>query len=85
VANEHDEAALNADAWAIFEVAIGPGNVLGTFRVDIISSPAGLASVAVELDVAGLQSRRQELQNAILSSAVSTRQRCRANTARVLP
>jgi hypothetical protein len=59
---------------AVFEVAMGPASAPGSFRVDIISSPAGLASAFVELDVRALQNRREELQSAILAAAVSTQQ-----------
>jgi DNA-binding beta-propeller fold protein YncE len=69
VANERGKA----DPQVVFEVAIGPGNAPGQFRVDIISSPAGLASALVGLDVPALAGRRTELQKAILNSTVVTR------------
>lgn len=58
---------------SLFEVAIGPGKVTGEFRVGVISSPAGEASAATSLDVVGLLARREELQRAVLASAVITR------------
>jgi WD40 repeat protein len=54
------------------EVAIGPTDAAGRFRVDV-RSPVGDASVVVELDSQSLLARRGELQQAILASAVPTR------------
>jgi CHAT domain len=55
------------------EVAIGPGAASGTFQVQIVQSPAGEASVVVNVDVGTLLARRVELQHAVLASAVATR------------
>ena len=56
-----------------FEVAIGPGDRTGRFSVEVVRSPAGEASASVDLDLAGLLGRRQDLQNALIASAVPAR------------
>ena len=71
--NNSDQAGLDLESGAVFEVAIGPGDAPGRFRVDIIGSDAGLTSATVSLDVDALRVRREELQAAILASATSTR------------
>jgi WD40 repeat protein len=58
---------------AVIEVAIGPGGVPGTFRVEVVGSPAGEASATVELDADALLARRGLLQQAVLASAVASR------------
>jgi CHAT domain len=56
------------------EVAIGPSAAnSGSFRVEVMASPAGEASVEVALDVEALLARRSQLQQAVLASAVSSR------------
>lgn len=74
VANERfrSDPALQ-DAAVVLEVAIGPGPAPGRFKVDIVDSPAGLASTVVDLDAAGLAARRAELQLTVLASAVADR------------
>jgi hypothetical protein len=57
----------------VIEVAIGPGMTRGTFRVEVVASPAGEASVTVELDADSLLARRGLLQQAVLASAVPRR------------
>ena len=57
----------------VIEVAIGPGGVPGTFRVEVVASPAGEASATVELDADSLLARRGLLQQAVLASAVPSR------------
>lgn len=57
----------------VIEVAVGRGATLGTLRVEVIQSAAGEASALTNLDVSGLLARRNELQYAVLASAVSTR------------
>ena len=57
----------------VIEVAIGPGGAPGLFRVEVVASPAGEASAAVELDADALLARRGLLQQAVLASAVSSR------------
>ena len=57
----------------VIEVAIGPGGAPGTFRVEVVASPAGEASATVELDADALLARRGQLQQAVLASAVSSR------------
>jgi hypothetical protein len=59
----------------VIEVAIGPGGTPGMFRVEVVASPAGEASAAVELDADALLARRGLLQEAVLASAGSS---CRA-------
>ena len=58
----------------VIEVAIGPGGAPGTFRVGVVASPAGEASVTVALDAESLLARRGLLQQAVLASAVPSRQ-----------
>ena len=57
---------------SVLEVAIGE-DTAGTFRVEVVRSPAGEASVLVGLDVAGLSRQRGQVQQALLASAVSAR------------
>ena len=64
---------LRAGAVTVIEVAIGPGGSPGVFRVEVVASPAGEASAAVELDADALLARRGLLQQAVLVSAVPTR------------
>jgi len=58
----------------VIEVAIGPGGEPGMFRVEVVASPAGEASAIVELDPYSLLARRGLLQQAVLASAVLSRQ-----------
>ncbi len=55
------------------EIAIGPGDAEGRFRVEVVNSPAGEASALTKLDTQRLLARRDELQRAVLLSAVRTR------------
>ncbi len=55
------------------EVAIGPGTAPGLFRVEVVASPAGEASAAVELGTDSLLARRGLLQQAVRASAVPGR------------
>jgi len=57
----------------VIEVAIGPGDEPGAFRVEVVASPAGEASAAVRLDADSLLARRRLLQQAVLASAVPSR------------
>jgi hypothetical protein len=57
----------------VIEVAIRHSGMPGIFQVEIVASPAGEASVTVELDVDALLARRGQLQQAVLASAVSSR------------
>jgi hypothetical protein len=57
----------------VIEVAIGPGGAPGMFQVEVVASPAGEASAAVELDAEALLARRGYLQQAVLASAVPVR------------
>jgi YVTN family beta-propeller protein len=65
--------SVRTDDVTTIEVAIGPGGAPSSFRVEVVNSPAGEASVIVELDVGALLARRAELQLAVLASAVSAR------------
>jgi hypothetical protein len=47
--------------------------VLGTFKVEVVTSPVGEASATVELDADALLARRGLLQQAVLASAVTSR------------
>ena len=58
----------------VIEVAIGPGGALGMFRVEVVASPVGEASATVKLDADSLLARRGLLQQAVLASAVPSRQ-----------
>ena len=58
---------------SVIEVAIGPGDMPGIFRVEVVDSPAGQAYAAVQLDVDSLLARRGMLQQSVLASAVSSR------------
>ena len=57
----------------VIELAIAPGQAPGTFRVDVVRSPAGEASAVVALDVEALLARREQLEQAVLASAVASR------------
>ena len=62
-----------ASELSVIGLAIGPGGTPGTFRVEVVDSPAGQASTTVELDVDSLLARRGQLQQAVLASGVSSR------------
>jgi CHAT domain len=56
------------------EVAITPSGAPGSFRVEVVASAAGEASIAaVRLDANGLLARRGLLQQAVLASTVPSR------------
>lgn len=57
----------------VIELAITPGQAAGTFRVEVVRSPAGEASVVVVLDVEPLLAQRERLEQAVLASAVVSR------------
>ncbi len=71
--DRRDKSGAVRDEAAVFEVAIGYGASPGAFKVDVISSPAGLASAMVSLDLNLLRARHRELQNSVLASSVSAR------------
>jgi len=56
----------------VIELAIAPGQT-GSFRVEVVRSPAGEARAEVALDVEALLARREQLEQAILASAVASR------------
>jgi hypothetical protein len=58
---------------AVIEVAIGHTGEPGKFRVEVLHSAAGEASVVAALDADSLLARRAELQQVVLSSAISVR------------
>src|ERR1035441_10285169 len=62
-----------ASAVTVIEVAIGPGNAPGAFRVDVISPAVGEASATVGLDADSLLARRRQLQQELLASAAPVR------------
>ena len=75
---QHEDAParlprLRTGAVTVIEVAIGPGAAPGVFRVEVVASPAGEASAAVELDAESLLARHEQLQQAVLASAVASR------------
>jgi CHAT domain len=55
------------------ELAIAPGQATGTFRVEVVRSPAGEAATVVALDIEALLARREQLEQAVLASAVASR------------
>ena len=57
----------------VIELAITPGQDVGTFRVEVVRSPAGEASAVVALDVEPLLAQREQLEQAVLASAVASR------------
>lgn len=56
----------------VIELAIAPGQA-GSFRVEVVRSPAGEARAEVAFDVEALLARREQLEQAILASAVASR------------
>lgn len=58
---------------SLFEISIGPASARDEYRVDVIHSDVGEASVAVRLDVSELSNQRARIQEAVLASAVSRR------------
>jgi hypothetical protein len=57
----------------VIEVAIGPGSSPGSFRVEVLSSPAGEAVETVAVNMGSLLTVRERLQQAVLASAVASR------------
>jgi CHAT domain len=57
----------------VIELAIAPGHAAGSFRVEVVRSPAGEASAEVVLDVEALLARREEIENAVLASSITSR------------
>lgn len=57
----------------VIELAIAPGQAEGSFRVEVMRSPAGEACTEVALDVEALLARREQLEHAVLASAVVSR------------
>jgi hypothetical protein len=57
----------------IIEVAIEHSSTPRVFKVEVLASPAGEASVEVVLDVDTLLARREQLEQAVLASAVPSR------------
>ena len=62
-----------ADVVTVIEVAIGSDGAPGMFRVEVVASPAGEASAAVELNADSLLAQRGLLQRAVLASAMPSR------------
>lgn len=58
---------------SVVELALGRGPQPGAYVVNVVQSPAGHASASFLMDAGGLLDRRPELQDVILSSAVSSR------------
>lgn len=59
----------------VFEVAIGPADAAGKFRVEVLESPDGaVASGVAALDVPGLLARRAELEDAVLAARPTARE-----------
>ena len=44
----------------VIELAMTPGQAVGTFRVEVVRSPAGEASAVVALDVEPLLAQREQ-------------------------
>jgi hypothetical protein len=57
----------------VIEVAIGPVNGSNTYKVDVLRSRAGEATVHVAMDADMLLASRTQLQQAVLASAVPSR------------
>lgn len=57
----------------MIELAIAPGRTAGSFRVEVVRSEAGETSAVVELDVDALLARRQQVEHAVLASAIASR------------
>ncbi len=57
----------------VIELAMTPGQAVGTFRVEVVRSPAGEASAVIALDVEPLLAQREHLEQAVLASAVASR------------
>jgi hypothetical protein len=58
---------------SVIELAIAPGRAAGSFRVEVVRSAAGEASAEVVLDVDTLLARREQVEHAVLASAVASR------------
>src|SRR5580700_10117124 len=58
---------------SVIEVAIGPHQAPGRFRVEVVRSPDGEASALTDLDVDALLGLRGELEQVVLVSTVPTR------------
>src|SRR5262245_35162051 len=67
------DRACEEVTMTVFEVAIRPEPTDGWFRVEVLSSTDGEASVLVQLDTSTVGTRRGDLQHAVLASAVPTR------------
>lgn len=57
----------------VIELAVAPGQSSGTLQVEVLRSPAGEASTVVALDVEALLARGEQLEHAVLASAVANR------------
>ena len=57
----------------VIGLAVAPGQAAGSFRVEVVRSPAGEASAEVALDTEALLARREQLEHAVLASAVVSR------------
>lgn len=62
-----------SDDAAVIELAIAPASAPGSFRVDVLCSPAGEAWAVVELPTGELMGRRAEVEAALLAAAASVR------------
>jgi hypothetical protein len=58
---------------SVVEVAIGPGNARGQFRVEVVRSAAGNATAEVSLDAEMLLARREQFEQTLLASGVAMR------------
>jgi hypothetical protein len=55
---------------SVIELAIAPGRAAGSFRVEVVRSAAGEASAEVVLDIDTLLAMREQIEHAVLASAV---------------
>jgi hypothetical protein len=71
VVNGEAAASPGRETAVVLEVAIRPGDGQDRFTVEVVRSPAGVASADVELPVGALLARRSELQAALLGWPLS--------------
>jgi hypothetical protein len=68
--NERGSGGVNtSDEAAEIKLAIGPASASGSFKVEVLHSPAGETSAVVELNVGALIARTSEIQAALLEGS----------------
>ena len=72
--NERGSGGVStSDEAAEIELAIGPASASGSFKVEVLHSPAGEMSAVVELNVGALIARTSEIQAALRDGSSSAR------------